>query len=124
MEIIERLAQAAVNTNGTFAFRDGKLFGNLVIVVNKCQDISQSDEAELQKLQESNPSLIRLIDQYFTSGPEVILLPMLEWDYAVRPDFNEEGKPSAAEIYRIVKTQNNIQVSFLITIIYSLRIHR
>ena len=123
MEIIDRLALAAQNTNGTFAFRDGKLFGNLVIVVNKCQDISQSDETELQKLKESSPSLIRQIDKYFTSGPEVILLPMLEWDYAVRPDFNEEGKPSATEIYRIVKTQNNIQASFLITIIYSLRIH-
>ena len=91
MDIIDRLAIAAKNTNGTFSFRDGKLFGNLVIVVNKCQDISQSDETELQKLKESSPSLIRQIDKYFTSGPEVILLPMLEWDYAVRPDFNEEG---------------------------------
>ena len=89
--MIDRLAVAAENTNGTLAFRDGKLFGNFIIVVNKCQDISGSDEQELEILQNSNPSLMRQIDQYFTSGPEVILLPALEWDYNARPDFNEEG---------------------------------
>ena len=91
IEVIDRLAAAGENTNGTLAFRDGKLFGNLIIIVNKCQDISGSDEQELENLQKSNPSLMRQIDQYFTSGPEIILLPALEWDYNARPDFNEEG---------------------------------
>ena len=36
-ELIDRLAEAAKKTEGTFAFRNGKLFGNLIIVVNKCQ---------------------------------------------------------------------------------------
>ena len=91
MEIIDRLANAAKNTNGTLTFRDDKIFGKLILIVNKCQDISGSDEDELKNLENSSPSLIKLIDQYFTSGPEVILLPALEWDYDVRPDFNEEG---------------------------------
>ena len=91
MEIIDRLANAAQNTNGTLSFRGDKLFGKLTLIVNKCQDISGSDEDELENLENSSPSLIKLIDQFFTSGPEVILLPALEWDYNVRPDFNEEG---------------------------------
>ena len=91
MEVIDRLANAAQKTNGTLAFREGKLFGKFIIIVNKCQDISGSDEDELKKLENSSPSLIKQIDQYFTSGPEIILLPALEWDYNVRPDFNEEG---------------------------------
>ena len=91
MEIIDRLANAAENTNGTLTFRDGKLFGKFIIIVNKCQDISGSDEDELKNLESSSPSLIKKIDKYFTSGPEIILLPTLEWDYDVRPDFNEEG---------------------------------
>ena len=37
-ELIDRLAEAAKRTDGTFTFRNGKLFGNLIIVVNKCQD--------------------------------------------------------------------------------------
>ena len=36
-ELIDRLAEAAKKTEGTFTFRNGKLFGNLIIVVNKCQ---------------------------------------------------------------------------------------
>ena len=92
MELIERLATAAKNTNGTLMFRDGKLFGKFFIIVNKCQDISGSDEDELANLESSSPSLIKQINQYFTSGPEVILLPMLAWDYADQPDFNEKGK--------------------------------
>ena len=36
-ELIDRLAEAAKKTQGTFTFRNGKLFGNLIIVVNKCQ---------------------------------------------------------------------------------------
>ena len=36
-ELIDRLAEAAKKTEGTFAFRNGKLFGNLIIIVNKCQ---------------------------------------------------------------------------------------
>lgn len=91
MEVIDRLADAAKKTNGTLTFREGKLFGKLMIIVNKCQDISGSDEDELKNLENSSPSLIKQIDQYFTSGPEIILLPALEWDYNVRPDFNEEG---------------------------------
>ena len=91
MEVIDRLVNAAQNTNGTLTFRGSKLFGKLMIIVNKCQDISVSDEDELKNLESSSPSLIKQIDQYFTSGPEIILLPGLEWDYNIRPDFNEEG---------------------------------
>ena len=91
MEVIDRLASAAENINGTLTFREGKLFGKFMIIVNKCQDISGSDEDELKNLENSSPSLIKQIDQYFTSGPEIIWLPALEWDYNVRPDFNEEG---------------------------------
>ena len=39
----------------------------------------------------NNPSLISQIQKYFTTGPQVILLPVLQWDYAQMPDFNEEG---------------------------------
>ena len=41
-ELIDRLAEAAKKTDGTFAFRNGKLFGNLIIVVNKCQGESRT----------------------------------------------------------------------------------
>lgn len=40
-DLIDRLAAAADNTNGFFTFRNGKLFGKLIIIVNKCQDISK-----------------------------------------------------------------------------------
>ena len=39
----------------------------------------------------NNPSLIKQINEYFNTGPQVILLPSLQWDYALIPDFNEEG---------------------------------
>ena len=35
--LIDRLAEAAKITEGTFSFRKEKLFGNFIIVVNKCQ---------------------------------------------------------------------------------------
>ena len=54
-------------------------------------NLLKSDEESLEYLIENNPSLIRQIDQYFTKGPEVVLLPRLEWDFAERPNFNEEG---------------------------------
>ena len=41
-ELIDRLGEAAKRTNGTFAFRNGKLFGNLIIVVNKCQGLDKT----------------------------------------------------------------------------------
>ena len=60
-------------------------------MINKSQDISQSDEKALDELIIQNPSLIRDIDHYFTDGPEVVILPQLEWDWNEKPDFNEEG---------------------------------
>lgn len=36
-EIIEKIAKAAEATEGTLSFRNGKLFGHLTIIVNKCQ---------------------------------------------------------------------------------------
>lgn len=90
-ELIDRLAEAAKKTNGFFTFRKNKLFGNLIIIVNKSQDILQSDEAALQSLIDNNPSLIIQIEQYFTGGPTVVLLPTLQWDYDDEPDFNEPG---------------------------------
>ena len=58
---------------------------------NLDQDISTSDEAALESLIENNPSLIKQIHQYFNTGPQVILLPVLQWNYEQMPDFNEEG---------------------------------
>ena len=45
----------------------------------------------METLIENNPSLIKQIDQYFNTGPKVVLLPNLQWDYAQIPDFNAEG---------------------------------
>ena len=90
-DLIDRLAEAAKKTNGTFAHRNGKLFGNFIIVVNKSQSIAKSDEAALESLIEENPSLIKQINQYFLTGPVVVILPKLEWDYADKPDFDEDG---------------------------------
>ena len=90
-DLIDRLAEAAKKTDGTFAHRNGKLFGNFIIVVNKSQSIAKSDEAALETLIEENPSLVKQINQYFLSGPVVVILPKLEWDYADKPDFDEEG---------------------------------
>ena len=45
----------------------------------------------MESLTENNPSLIKQIHQYFNTGPQVILLPVLQWDLAEKPDFNEEG---------------------------------
>ena len=59
--------------------------------MNKCQDISHSDEYELTQLEKNNPSLIKEIQRYFTHGPEIVLLPLLQWNYEVMPDFSEEG---------------------------------
>ena len=35
--------------------------------------------------------MITKINHYFQKGPEIILLPHLEWDYADKPDFNADG---------------------------------
>ena len=45
----------------------------------------------LESLLKNNPSLISKIQKYFTTGPQVILLPTLQWDYSQMPDFNAEG---------------------------------
>ena len=106
-DLIDRLAEAAKRTNGTFTFRNEKLFGNLILIVNKCQvrnkknhelrskilikDISRSDEAALETLMENNPSLMKKIHQYFSGVPQVVLLPNLQWDFELYPDFNEDG---------------------------------
>ena len=45
----------------------------------------------MESLTENNQSLIRKIHQYFTSGPEVVLLPNLQWNFDMVPDFNEDG---------------------------------
>ena len=91
IELIEKLATAAERTDGTLSYRDGKLFGRFSIIVNKCQDITKSDEEELEILKRSNPSLINLIEEFFTFGPEIILLPVLQWNYEDEPDFNKDG---------------------------------
>ena len=54
-------------------------------------DISSSDQEALDTLASTNPSLISQINRYFTSGPEVVLLPSLEWNYEDKPNFNDEG---------------------------------
>ena len=116
LDLINRLAEAAKQTEGTFSFRNGKLFGNFIIIVNKSQgkffknrdrsllmdvlnatfwnilwDISGSDEEALELLTEMNPSLITTIKKYFNGGPEVVLLPVLTWDLQDQPNFNEDG---------------------------------
>lgn len=53
-------------------------------------DISTSDEEATDFLFNNYPSLISQIQKYFTAGPQVILLPHLQWDFAAMPDFNEE----------------------------------
>ena len=55
------------------------------------QDISTSDEAALKSLIDNNPSLIRKINEYFNNGPEVVLLPTLQWDFNEMPNFDDEG---------------------------------
>ena len=45
----------------------------------------------MDSLIQENPSLIKQINQYFTAGPHVILLPTLQWDFELIPDFNENG---------------------------------
>ena len=101
IEVIEKLATAAERTNGTLSYRDGKLFGRFTIIVNKSQDISKSDEEELQLLKQSNPSLINRIEHFFTYGPEIILLPFLQWNYEDEPDFNEDGFYIDYELIRL-----------------------
>ena len=51
-ELIDKLAIAAKNVEGTMIHRADKLFGKLTIVVNKAQDISESDEKNLENLKE------------------------------------------------------------------------
>ena len=55
------------------------------------KDISRSDEAALETLMENNPSLMTKIHQYFSGVPQVVLLPNLQWDFDLYPDFNEDG---------------------------------
>ena len=39
----------------------------------------------------NNPSLITKITEFFSWGPDVVLLPLLQWDLADQPNFNEDG---------------------------------
>ena len=45
----------------------------------------------MESLIENNPSLITQIRHYFQTGPQVVLLPVLQWNYDQMPNFNEEG---------------------------------
>ena len=45
----------------------------------------------LDDLKNNNPSLVAKIQQYFTHGPNVIILPLLQWNFDDQPDFNEDG---------------------------------
>ena len=83
-QLIEKMVNAAEQTNGTFTFRNGKNFGNLFIVVNKAQDIVTPDEEILNNLKLNNPSLVLKINKHFQSGPEIIVLPPLP--DSCRPD--------------------------------------
>ena len=38
IEIIDKLANAAEKADGSLTYRNGKLFGRFIIIVNKCQD--------------------------------------------------------------------------------------
>ena len=49
-ELIDKLALAAEKVLGSFDHRDGKLFGRFCVIVNKCEDISKSDEQSLEDL--------------------------------------------------------------------------
>lgn len=89
--MIQRLADSAQNVQGTLPHRGGKLFGKFTIVVNKAQNIEHSDQEELEELKKENPSLINTINEYFTHGPNVVLLPALKWNYGEEPDFSAEG---------------------------------
>ena len=40
---------------------------------------------------ENNPSLMKKIHQYFSGVPQVVLLPHLQWDFELSPDFTENG---------------------------------
>ena len=66
MELVEKLAKGAEKTEGTLSHRNGKLFGRFIVVINKCQDLTLSDEEQLDNLKKSNPSLITQISKYFT----------------------------------------------------------
>ena len=80
--LISTIVDAAKQTNGTFEFRNGKLFGNLFIVVNKAQDPLESDELVTVKFKtnEGNTNAIKNINDHFSNGPEIILLPSLSSD--------------------------------------------
>ena len=90
-ELIDKLATAADKVTGSLSHRNDKLFGSFSVIVNKCQDLSESDEEMLDDLKNNNPSLIAKINQYFTHGPNVIILPLLQWNFDDQPDFNEDG---------------------------------
>ena len=90
-EMIDKLAKAAEKTNGSLSHRDEKLFGRLTVIANKCQDLTQSDEQVLEELKQNNPSLITKINQFFMEGPNIVLLPFLQWNYGDKPDFTKEG---------------------------------
>ena len=60
-------------------------------MINKCQERNLRAETVLRELHENHSSLIEVIDRYFQSGPEIIVLPDLQWDYGLRPNFEVEN---------------------------------
>ena len=85
MELISVIAKAAEKAHGGFEHRNGRPFGRLTVVVNKCQENDLTEEAVLQKWREDYPSLLRRIRAYFNEGPRVVILPTLHWDANEKP---------------------------------------
>ena len=60
-------------------------------MINKCQERNLRAETVLHELHENHFALIDIIDQYFQSGPEIIVLPDLQWDYDRMPNFQADN---------------------------------
>ena len=91
LQLVERLVEAAERTQGSFAHRDGKLFGRLIIVLNKSQKVNANEDEIMSALITANPSLVLKIKQNFKFGPDIVVLPELDWNYDVKPDFERIG---------------------------------
>ena len=77
--LISKLTMAARRTKGGFKHRNGKLFGKLIIVVNKAQISTVSKTKILSDFIKRHQTVYKLIRKTFVDDLEIVLLPRLEW---------------------------------------------
>ena len=88
VDFLTRLTSISNDSNSGFSFRNSHLFGRLILVVKKSKTHVNAETIS-RAIKRYNMLSIK-IKKYFDKSLEVIVLPVLQWTYYNRPDFQRD----------------------------------